>query len=259
MFGANNNRSVNYTCTALVGTNKTGKLEPDESGYYTLVVGALDVFNSAGSYYPLETGKLLFEDSSSFMRRVRDGSCKGETGHPEQLPGQSIREYIQRLLRIKESNVCCHFRSFRLEEIDDGKGKKVCGIIAEIKPAGPHGPALKEALENGDENVCFSIRSLTNDVRMPTGIIHKNLKTVVTFDWVTEPGIYVAKKWRSPALESLEETEVIPEYLDSIEEVNSLSPASMEHAVIDVDTLRKELGWDKPQPVASAHPPSAGW
>ena len=55
--------AAHYACTALVGTNKTGKLPKDENGYYTVIPGALDVFNGNGAYYPFETGKHIFEES----------------------------------------------------------------------------------------------------------------------------------------------------------------------------------------------------
>ena len=32
--------SASYSCTALVGSNKTGVLKPDADGYYTVVLGA---------------------------------------------------------------------------------------------------------------------------------------------------------------------------------------------------------------------------
>ena len=55
--------SINYSCTALVGSNKSGVLKPDADGYYTVVLGALNFFNSAGHYYPLEPAEKLFADS----------------------------------------------------------------------------------------------------------------------------------------------------------------------------------------------------
>jgi Holliday junction resolvasome RuvABC DNA-binding subunit len=41
------------------------------------------------------------------------------------------------------------------------------------------------------------------------GFLQKELKTVITFDCVTEPGIEIADKWHSPALESLASTAFI--------------------------------------------------
>jgi outer membrane protein assembly factor BamD len=53
--------SVRFACTSLVGTNKTGMLRKDADGYYEVVVGALNVFNSAGEYYVYEKARQLFE------------------------------------------------------------------------------------------------------------------------------------------------------------------------------------------------------
>lgn len=253
--------NIKYTCTALVGVNKTGELKPDSDGYYTLVVGALDSFNSAGAFYPLEPARALFEESSSFMRRVKDGSCKGECGHPKPLPGQSTREFIQRVLQIEETKVCAHFKSFTLDSSStrDAGGKPITTIIAEVKPAGPMGPALKEALENKHENVCFSIRSLTHDFMSPAGYLQKNLNTIVTFDWVTEPGISVAKKWFSPALEQFSETVVLPQHLDTIERLQKDSGISMEHNGLDIESIRKSVGWERTVVSNTNRPKSIDW
>lgn len=251
-------QSASYSCTALIGSNKTGALTPDGDGYYTLVLGALDSFNSAGAFYPLEPAKKIFEGSSSLMRRIQAGNCKGECGHPKPLPGQSTREFLQRVISIEETNVCCHFRDVHLET-DHSKnpsGKPVVLVIGSVKPTGPKGPALKEALENRHENVCFSIRSLTNDYTRRDGILQKELKTVVTWDWVTEPGIEYAQRWNSPALESLGEVEFVAEHLSKIEEESARHEVAVESAV-DLPTLRSELGWEAPSP--GSRPRSANW
>ena len=62
-----------YSCTALAGTNKVGRLKTDEHGYRQMVLGAYDFDNSAGATYPFESAKSLFESSSSLMRRIANG------------------------------------------------------------------------------------------------------------------------------------------------------------------------------------------
>lgn len=236
---------VSYSCTALVGVNKVGSLTPDADGYYTVVVGALDHFNSAGAYYPLAPAKGLFEESSSFMRRVKDGSCKGECGHPKPTPGMTSRDFVSRVMQIEETKVCCHFKSFSLETqtVKGEHGNPVVAIVAQVRPSGPMGPALKDALENRHENVCFSIRSLTQDHIDNRGITIKEIKTIVTFDWVIEPGIAVAKKWHSPALEDLSSREVTPEHLKSIEASIKSTGISFESSGLDIKSIREDLGW----------------
>ena len=72
-----------YSCTALAGTNKVGKLRADENGYREMVLGAYDFDNSAGAVYPFESAQSLFKSSSSLMRRIANGQCRGEYGHPK--------------------------------------------------------------------------------------------------------------------------------------------------------------------------------
>lgn len=174
---------VKFGCTALNGTNKAGILKKDSDNYYTMVVGGLNIFNSAGQYYSYDGAKSLFESSSQFMRRVSRGSLRGEVGHPKQEKGQSFDDYVQRILEIRESNVCVHFKEIFLDanSIKDVNGKAVVAIMAKLIPSGPHGAALEKSLENKSENVCFSIRSFTKDY-YDRGIEIRELKNIVTFD-----------------------------------------------------------------------------
>lgn len=218
-----------YHCTALVGSNKTGSLKPDEDGYYTLCIGALNAFNNTGAFYPGERAKALFEESGSLMRRIRNGNCKGETGHPKKLPGQSMQEYLQRILQIEETRVCCHFKDIWLQEdMKDGDGRTIIGIIAKVKPSGPMGHALKESIENPHENVCFSIRSLTHDTASPAGYLQKELRNIITFDLVTEPGLSGSVKWNSPALESMINDIITYDDIKSMEDYRLSSPLGLE-------------------------------
>lgn len=174
---------IKFGCSALNGTNKTGIIPKDADGYRTMVVGGLNIFNSAGQYYSYDGAKSLFESSSQFMRRVSRGSLRGEVGHPKQEKGQSFDDYVQRILEIRESNVCVHFKEIFLDSnsIKDVNGKAVVAIMAKLIPSGPHGAALEKSLENKNENVCFSIRSFTKDY-YDRGIEIRELKNIVTFD-----------------------------------------------------------------------------
>ncbi len=253
-----NNQRVMFSCTALQGTNKRGALTADEDGYYTVVLGGLNVYNSAGAYYPLDKAKALFEESSVFMRRVKSGCLKSECGHPKKSPAMTMRDYLNRIMQVEETNVCCHIAEVWLDHdnVKDENGRTVVAIMGKIRPSGPRGEALKDALENGRENVCFSIRSLTDD-RIEGGVLTKHIKTILTFDWVTEPGISFAKKYHSPALESLTETVFTEEHFLLAEEYsNAHTGVGFESAGISFESLRDELGWTKkPQPM----PASINW
>ncbi|MGI9212448.1 MAG: S80 family phage morphogenetic serine protease, partial [Methylococcaceae bacterium] len=73
---------IKFTATKLSSHGKMGAIPVDVDGYRTMIVGALNAFNSSGEYYVLDAAKKLFEESSTFMRRVRNGCLKGEVGHP---------------------------------------------------------------------------------------------------------------------------------------------------------------------------------
>lgn len=243
--------SIKFTCTSLRGTNKKGILTPDSNGYYPLPVGGLNVLNSAGQWYDYDGAKALFEGSSQLMRRVKRGALRGEVGHPQPLPGQSEDEYMMRILTIDEKNVCSHFSELYLD-MDNFKsddGKPIIAIMAKVAPSGPFGPMLEKKLTNPQENVCFSIRAFTADSYVK-GRYTRVLKNVVTFDYVNEPGIHIAEKFKSPSLESLTERVVTQNQMKRAVVSNSAGIAK-ESILLSSDELFSSLGWslescDKP-------------
>lgn len=198
-------KTIQFTSTALKG-GKKGIISADSDGYYTMIIGGLNVFNSAGEYYTLNKAKELFEQSSLFMRRVKAGVLKAELGHPRREPGQSDDEYINRILDIRETNICAHFSDVWLDfdNVKDNQGKTVVAIMAKVKPSGPHAKVLQDSLDNPKEDTCFSIRAFTEDT-MVGGIKNRVLTSIVTFDFVLESGIHFARKYFNPGLESVSE------------------------------------------------------
>jgi len=200
-----------YQCTALAGTSKVGKLTCDAAGYYNPILGALNFFNSAGAFYAFEPAKKLFEESSSLMRRVSSGSLRGEYGHPRLMPGQSKRDFLLRVMDINEQCVSHHIKEVYIDDknVRDKNGNPIVAIMGLVKPTGPFGDKLAASFENENENVCFSIRSLTDDFISPAGQHIKHLQQIITWDYVNEPGISVANKWTIPTLEQMKEMETI--------------------------------------------------
>lgn len=199
--------SIKFTCTALAGTNKTGILKPDEHGYYKLILGALNFHNAAGIYYDYDTSKQVFEESSSFMRRMRGGNLYSEVEHPEWKPGMSLDDYVRRIRYIDGHNVCAHIREIELVMEEKGAyGKPVCVIYGWVKPDREKGHLLAAALENPKQNVCFSIRSLVEERRVGSTIF-RSIQELVGFDWVIEPGISKAHKFNAPGLEMYQSAE----------------------------------------------------
>lgn len=216
---------VRFTATKLNGLNKKGILKPDANGYYTMPIGGLNAWNSAGQYYTLQGAEQLFKSSSILMRRIGNGNLKSELGHPMPEKGMSENQYVNRVLTIKEDNVIAHIAEVWLD-MEFGKknpqlkNPELVAIMGRVKPSGPHAAALQSSFDNPEENVCFSIRGLTRDV-FERGICKRVLTTIVTWDCVTEPGISFANKWDAPALEELSTKSFSSKALESILSDNS--------------------------------------
>lgn len=256
-----NLNSVRFACTSLAGVNKAGKLKKDEQGYYEVVVGALNVFNSAGQFYVYEQAKSLFEQSSQLMRRVSRGALRGEYGHPKMLPGMSLESFANRVMSIWEDQVCCHFREVSLDfdRVKDAAGKPVIAITAWVKPSGPFGATLEQSLDNPNENVCFSIRAFTDDYR--EGMLTKRvLKTIVTWDYVNEPGIAVAEKFKAPSLEDLlEKTLSRGEIERGVHAGKQLAGLAQESILLSAEELFASMGWTGALRNAGERPAYAQW
>jgi hypothetical protein len=257
-----------YACHSLVGTNKVGELKRTPEGYYPMIVGALNVFNSGGAFYPLAPSRHLFEDqSSSLQRRIGRAALRGEYGHPKPPPRamdpreQKVREqeFARRNLSIYEENVCCHHMKLWLDHdsVKDKDGKPIVVIMSLVAPNGPMGAVLEKQLQNPHENVCFSIRSFT-DNRIRFGIEERALREVVTFDYVNEPGIATAEKYFSPALEGFE-MEMTRANLEKALYVDSQQVGvTQESCIISGQALFNAMGWNLPSQAAQ-RPPSLGW
>lgn len=236
--------SVRFECTKLA-PNQTGKLSKDKDGFYTMPVGGLNVYNSAGQFYVYEEAKHLFEKSSAFMRRVQRGVLRAEVGHPVKEPGMSEQDYVRRILMIRETNVCAYHKEIWLDfnSVKDQYGKPTIAIMSKVCPSGPHAAMLQRMFEQEGENVCFSIRAFTRDY-FERGVCKRILETPVTFDYVNEPGIHFAEKFKSPALEA----EVIAEaqftssvMKDAVE--HAPKGVGMESGLLTAHELFNRLGW----------------
>ena len=241
--------NVTFTCTRLNGTNKVGELKKNERGYYLMVVGALNMFNSAGMYYRFDAAKQFFEESSALMRRVKRGALRSEYGHPRREAGMSMQAYYARLLQIHEDKVCCHFASLTLdfENYKDDQGRPIVAILAEVCPSGPLGHVLEKQLLNPSENICFSIRSFTDD-KLERGVVNRYIKTIVTFDYVNEPGMNVAEKWNAPGLESFEDTTFTRGQAEAgVSQLVENTGVGNESCQMSAFELMNALGWELPK------------
>lgn len=236
--------SVSYSCTALSGMNKVGKIKQEADGYYKVILGGLNVFNSSGQLYPYEPAKQLFETSGVLQRRIKRGALRAENGHPKKTGNMSNADYVSRLLNIYEGRVCAHIKQIDLDfnAVKDDKGRPIVAIVGHVAPAGELGYVLEKALQNPNENVAFSIRAFTDDRDTYTGTI-RILKNIVTWDYVGEPGIAVAEKYYSPTLESLDfQTFSRGDMERAVRDMNKTSVAT-ESAKMNAQELFQTLGW----------------
>lgn len=240
----NTSNAITYSCTALVGSNKAGVLKKNEEGYYPMVVGALNVENNCGDYYPLAAGRDVIEKCPEFLRRIRAGQCRSELGHPKKLPGMTNDEFIARNLYIDPANVSSHFEKvWLLAGVADNSGNGTVLTMANVCPSGPHGPALEKQILNPKENVAFSIRCFSEDIFMGFKKV-KHIRKIVCYDQVNEPGVALATKYNAPTLEHLSDVLITPEIVREIlANRNKMDNMGLEHDIIvEARHLEQVLG-----------------
>ena len=227
---------VSFVSTALLGTNKVGDLKPDSDGYYEVVLGGFETANMHGHYYNFEhKTKALFEESSQFMRQIKNGNLFGEYGHPKRKPAESIMEFLRRCILVDEKNQCMHIRKVSINERDvkDKSGKAIVAVIGEIKPMGPYGGSLKEILNTRSANCCFSVRAQTDDSDLPNGKELRSVKQIITWDYVGDPGVATSTKFNSPKLESFYDEFVDYSVMEALRSDLAGSTLKMESAHAD--------------------------
>lgn len=187
--------------TALMGTNKAGHIPRNEDGSWRVVLGALNFKNSKGEIYTAASGREILKEGTGLNRRIKNGQCRGEYGHPKREPGMSDIQYLTRICQIEETRVCHQHLEVWIDALNYN-GQSVISFQGDIITEGPYGPTLEQQLLEPRSNVAFSIRSITDD-RVVAGINNKSLIEVAAWDYVNEPGIEVATKYNNPALESM--------------------------------------------------------
>lgn len=248
--------NIRLVTTRLENAGKRGELKADSNGYYQVVLGGLNIYNSVGEYYTAQGATELFQKQSDLMRRLTNGNLYGECGHPKPLPGQSEDDYLRRVMYVEETNYSHHISNI---ELDPNFGKKnpefknpdIIGIIGWVKPFGAKGGQLEAALNNPKQNVNFSIRALSrNSYRGGTTI--RTLEHILTWDWVTEPGLAVANKWNSPVLESYVDHVLTERVLNRIIE-STPECAAMESSKAMAKAAMGCIQQDKPVVKSKAH------
>lgn len=181
-----------------VKTGAQNKQVVKDGEYYLVNLGGFNCYNRSGAFYLADGVKdLVMNKSGAFHRRMSEGYLKGEAGHPAYVPGMSTLEFYERNLQIDLARVSHIIRDveFHDTKTPSGRGGNVIQVKGWVRPAGGSlGDALRADLEDPETNVAFSIRCFTKDENIG-GVTIKKVLQIVTWDWVTEPGIKTANKF----------------------------------------------------------------
>lgn len=256
---------------AVLRGGKQGIIVPDAQGYYTQCIGGLDVENAGGIIYSAEKARNLFLSDASLMRRVQDRALRGELGHPKRTAEfLDDQAWYMRLNEIYEDKTCVYWSKIWLDE-NYGRNNphlnrpNMIGIMAQYRPGGIGGHVLERDLGDPNANVSFSIRSFSMPRRQGMQRFY-DLQSIVTWDYVTEPGIACAMKTLSSTMESraasMQEFETMPvstrvvqRLADSLREPANdsnrlrVSNESRNNILELAGTLRVDLGKTEPKSI----------
>lgn len=175
------------------------KIEQDEQGWYKVNLGAINAFNAHGAFY-LQDGvnELLHNPESRLAQKLANGYLIGEMEHPKISHHMSNEEVFMAVSHINRENQSHHIKKIEIVDTGISPGKGFPGTILQlvgwVKPCGPKGQYLKECLDDPEMNTAFSVRALTSVGRVGMTEVRK-IESIITFDWVTEPGIPSANKF----------------------------------------------------------------
>lgn len=178
---------------------KLGALRPDEDGYYQIPLAVLGTPTDNRTYYEVDDFvNQLTSPTSHINMKLLDGKLYGEYGHPkiQELPED---KQIPRLFDIYEDRMSHHIKKIWTGEKLESGGRIIYGLV---KPHGPFSEELRSNLDDSCMNTSFSLRSIAKS-RQEGNLIRRNIKHLVTFDYVTAGGYNEASKRFSPGVESL--------------------------------------------------------
>lgn len=194
-----------FSCGELESVNgyKLRALEPDEQGFYEIVVGCIGVpTRNKVIYDPDSVVAAMSDPQARFNICLREGYLAGEWGHPV----VETKDDLSRLLRIDEHYISHYFGKIWIDETPVMiNGEAAYRIKAKVKPAGPYGKYLEQSLRDPYVNTSFSVRSLCLPMSGPRpGYEYRQMQIIVTFDAVNAPGFEITNKRYVHGQESFE-------------------------------------------------------
>ena len=235
-----------YTSIYQPGINKSKDLKIDNTGYRRIIIGAFNVDNSTGIYYPLtDRVKKLFEPGGSVRRRLDNGLCRSEMGHPD-ISKMSIEDALRRTTIIEETRVCAHIKSVELVPSKDANNSNVILVVGWIKPSGPYADTLEKQFLNPEENIAFSVRSFVKLTNIG-GKLYREITELFTWDYVSEMGIKTANRFDTLAALESHSFDFNNDELNKA--IDNNSQLGLESDVTELVMVRDSLGWAKVQAI----------
>ncbi len=190
--------------TTLIDDNrKLGKALQDKDGYFcnvpVAVLGDSVVTRNNTSYDREAFIKQLKGPESTFYHRLVEGNLFSEYNHPAIDP--TSKAGMARLMRLDRAMEACHIRKVSVEHVAD---LGIDLVTADVKPSGPYGKFFAELMLDPTRNCAYSLRGLSSATRdKRTGVIHKKLLSLVTFDTSVPSGGFKEASKRYMSSENL--------------------------------------------------------
>lgn len=182
-----------FCCSAMPTINgfTLRKIEPNAEGWWEVPVGCLGMPTRSKTLYDTKSFiEAMNNPTSRFNITLKDGNLHGEWGHPDAY----TKDDIPRLLKIDEHFVSHYFGKIWVGETITIDGRECTPIYAWVKPTGPYGQYLEQALRDPTHNTAFSHRTLCLPAGEKDGCDYRIVQILVTFDAVHAPGFTVTSK-----------------------------------------------------------------
>jgi len=175
---------------------RPGVIKPNEKGEYKIIVGGLNIYSGNGFYYKHTPKVEKILTTGVFKMKLDAGKVMSEANHPNFSVYRKESEVIERMMQIDESNALAaivNITVVKTDKLDPLFNNPIYHIVATMVPQGPKKDELIRLFADPDAELCFSVRSFSDSYDV-NGVVVKEQKMFITWDRVTNPGHYVAKK-----------------------------------------------------------------
>lgn len=193
---------LNKKIPAIAKQLKIEKTPIKEDAGYRVLLGAFNTYNIKGEFYRLDDPDRLLNDKTLLADRYKNGLLKSEWDHPDVsgLPPEAARE---RYLYIDPNRTCNQITKvefFTTNIKEEGWDLPIILVIGWVVPIPVFGDKLEQLLKDPNINVAYSVRVINLKPKLINGIKVKDVLDVITWDYVSEPGVYTSTQWMAGGL-----------------------------------------------------------